>query len=524
MDTKVFSAYNEESKRVLSPRLIVVDAAREPIKVLKILMEGLAPHARNGIWLVNFKGVPIARAASGFDLVYLDEEDRVLQATEITEQSEFQPFKGQPASALILQPQTIARSKTFTGDRLALDRAEHRSVDPEPAAKSKRAPRVPARVVPDFVARTFNVPSEGGLDARSSTSTGSGRLMRSGSLALSSSPRLRPEMPSVVPQSVEISQEKPDNKVVPISAAAPLPEVERSETQKAPAPRGITPSAPAATSAAADIWLGAKRTIAPTPRELTPIVQVATPATADISTGAKRPIAPTPSELAPIVPVADLSPAVEQPLVTHSFPSTNVTVFEPQEPAVVKRSPAEDEPRVFSKAAEPIPPTQAETRLVREEQRHETSPSAKRSWDVRLLYSLFPELNPSYRPDLEGDYDSGTLSKKVLSWFYPDLDLEAVERKQRSMRRAPRIPEPGLVGYYFAGGPSTPHEVRNISVMGFYMITDQRWMPGTVIRVTLQMLESDGENPCDTITVLSRVVNWGQDGGGFEFVFPGSID
>ncbi len=30
--------------------------------------------------------------------------------------------------------------------------------------------------------------------------------------------------------------------------------------------------------------------------------------------------------------------------------------------------------------------------------------------------------------------------------------------------------------------------------------------------------------PLDSITVLSRVVRWGPDGGGFEFVFPGLKD
>ncbi len=81
---KALRAYNPGSERVLSPRLLVIDAAREPIKALKILTEGLASHTRNGIWLVNFQGVPVARAASEFDLIYLDEEHRVLHGIEIS--------------------------------------------------------------------------------------------------------------------------------------------------------------------------------------------------------------------------------------------------------------------------------------------------------------------------------------------------------------------------------------------------------------------------------------------------------
>jgi hypothetical protein len=111
-----------------------------------------------------------------------------------------------------------------------------------------------------------------------------------------------------------------------------------------------------------------------------------------------------------------------------------------------------------------------------------------------------------------------------LSWFYPELELDTVHKRQREHRRAPRIPSPGLIGYYFTGGKAEPHEIRNLSVMGFYMVTEERWLPGTVIRVTLQMRDSEAEDPADSVTVLSRSVNWDEQGGGFEFVLPGFID
>ncbi|SRR5579871_1076292 len=231
-------AYNAGSDRVLSPGLIVIDAAREPIKVLKILMEGLAPDERNGVWLVNFHGVPIARAAAVFDLIHLDQEHRVLQAVEISLGRDIEPFDGHPASALILPPRSIARSKTFTGDPITLE------------LESRLATN---RTI------SVSIPSEIGHDARSN--------------------------------------------------------------------------------------------------------------------------------------------------------------------------------------------------------------------------------------------------------------------RQPRRRRAPRICVPRLVGYCGAGGSSTPHEVRDISVLGFYMITNERWNPGTVIRVTLKALQSDGRGVQDSITVFSRVVHWARDGSGFEFVF-----
>jgi hypothetical protein len=243
-------AYNAGSGRLLSPNLIVIDAAREPIKVLRILMEGLAPNERNGIWLVNFHGVPIARALAVFDLIHLDEEHRVLQAIEIAQNRDVEPFLGNPASALILPPKTIARSRSFTGDAIILEPSSASSTD-----------------------STVDTPSQNGT---------------------------------------EVS------------------------------------------------------------------------------------------------------------LKSRAIPS-------------------------------------------------------------------------------ETGHNAGS-------------------NREPRRRRAPRANVPRLTGYCVAGGPSTPYEVRDISVLGFYMITDQRWTPGTVIRITLRALRSDGGFH-DSITVFSRVVRWGPDGGGFEFVF-----
>ncbi len=160
-----------------------------------------------------------------------------------------------------------------------------------------------------------------------------------------------------------------------------------------------------------------------------------------------------------------------------------------------------------------------------------------RRWDVKLLYSVFPELHPSYRPELtmpsvdplkylKSEHDDEKLSAKLqlLSWLYPELELETIEKRQRSQRRAPRIDNPGLVGYFYTSGKAEPHEIRNFSVTGFYMKTDERWLPGTVIRITLQMVDTDGSNPGDTLTLHSRVVNWDEHGGGFEFVLPGFLE
>jgi hypothetical protein len=382
-------------------------------------MQGLAPLERNGVLLLNFKGVPVTLAASAFDLIYLDEEHRVLHGVEISPGSGFDLYNGNAASALILPPKTIARSKTFTGDRLSLD-----SLSSQDAVK-----------------------------------------------------------------------------VVPISAAAdPPPDIASSETGKAPTHRKRKQRTSVASSAAADSAAkvrgsgsslkgpgrrdadsspGATRLIAPIPRDYVPPAPETSQATADLF-DPKRSVAPAPRATTPGLPapvIRDVPLKTEQPLVTHSYPARKVAPSEPDQPPASKptRDPRQDQPSVHAR-----------------------------------------NTTPGERPEDEqqAGAEIARLSKRALSWLFNPDD------KRYRKRRAPRIRDPRLVGYYFAGGPSTPHEIKNLSVMGFYMVTNQRWMPGTIIRVTLQSLDRDGDDTPDSITVLSRVCNWGRDGGGFEFVAP----
>ncbi len=95
---------------------------------------------------------------------------------------------------------------------------------------------------------------------------------------------------------------------------------------------------------------------------------------------------------------------------------------------------------------------------------------------------------------------------------------------QRLLRRAPADPRtapreslPGLIAYFFTGGTPVAHAVRDISPTGMFIVTGERWYPGTVVRVTL----TDRHNATveRSITVNAKAVRWGTDGVGLEFVF-----
>jgi hypothetical protein len=91
-------------------------------------------------------------------------------------------------------------------------------------------------------------------------------------------------------------------------------------------------------------------------------------------------------------------------------------------------------------------------------------------------------------------------------------------------RKAPREQSPRLAAYYWTGGAPKSHNIRDISSTGLYLLTEERWYPGTLVLMTLQRTE-DGEELAErSISVQSRAVRWGTDGVGLQFILPKTQD
>jgi len=89
-------------------------------------------------------------------------------------------------------------------------------------------------------------------------------------------------------------------------------------------------------------------------------------------------------------------------------------------------------------------------------------------------------------------------------------------------RRVPRLRVAALISYYWDGDRPSPHGVRDISDSGMYVYTRERWYPGTFVLMRLEREDYGEGAPEQSIAVLSRVVRWGEDGVGLEFVFADS--
>ncbi len=106
----------------------------------------------------------------------------------------------------------------------------------------------------------------------------------------------------------------------------------------------------------------------------------------------------------------------------------------------------------------------------------------------------------------------------LLSWIQNWLSSSS------DRRRAPRQPLPGLVAYYWTGSTPRAYQIADVSSTGFYVLTEERWFPGTMVLMTLQRTDHTGKNLDDSIAVQSRVVRWGSDGLGLAFVLSKAVD
>ena len=91
-------------------------------------------------------------------------------------------------------------------------------------------------------------------------------------------------------------------------------------------------------------------------------------------------------------------------------------------------------------------------------------------------------------------------------------------------RKAPRVRTPGLAAYYWNGQAPVAHGIRDISSSGLYVVTEERWYPGTLVLMTLQRNDLGDEMAERSIAVQSRAVRWGPDGVGLQFLLPDEQD
>jgi len=163
----------------------------------------------------------------------------------------------------------------------------------------------------------------------------------------------------------------------------------------------------------------------------------------------------------------------------------------------------------------PSPPPPAEEQLPAASAPQEHAAPAKAAAPA---HPISPALDPQPKQPVaktKVEPAMGSLRSKLRHWLNSG---SSPSDRRRSIRRY----VPGMVAHYFTGGAPKPKDVADISMSGMYLLTDDRWMPGTMIQMTLQKPCSLGEKK-QSINVLSRIIRRGSDGVAVEFVMPEAL-
>ena len=102
------------------------------------------------------------------------------------------------------------------------------------------------------------------------------------------------------------------------------------------------------------------------------------------------------------------------------------------------------------------------------------------------------------------------LMKRLFRLLVPD--------RRVANRHAP----PSMIAYLGPVRSAREFKVGDISVAGFYMVTEERWIPGAGFPVTLERRDPEAEG--QMLTLYSTVVRAGEDGVGFTFLEPAPIE
>jgi len=117
--------YTRAREPFLSFEVISVDTIREP---LKKSFEELLQNTGTGLWLKPYRGIPAIPGLPNLELIYLDEDDRVVADVDSYPSLDIKPLHARTASALVLPAHTVFSSQVRPGDQLtswpAADREE----------------------------------------------------------------------------------------------------------------------------------------------------------------------------------------------------------------------------------------------------------------------------------------------------------------------------------------------------------------------------------------------------------------
>jgi uncharacterized membrane protein (UPF0127 family) len=121
MERRTYCVYNQTRECFLGLRVAPADTT---FSRLKGLIGKLKLESDQGLWVVPSSGIHTLGVLFPLDLVYLDENYRVIHLVEYFRTFRIAPLRRQAASVLELPIHTIYYSQTQVGDQLVVCRVE----------------------------------------------------------------------------------------------------------------------------------------------------------------------------------------------------------------------------------------------------------------------------------------------------------------------------------------------------------------------------------------------------------------
>lgn len=110
-------ACDRTDRTLIGIKLELVDTVHVPFAKL---VEIFSTVPESGVWLNHFRGIPKGPRLSRFDVIYLDQEGRVLDSVESFTAVEFEPLQERAESALIFPAHSLASFRVQPGDQLRI--------------------------------------------------------------------------------------------------------------------------------------------------------------------------------------------------------------------------------------------------------------------------------------------------------------------------------------------------------------------------------------------------------------------
>ena len=476
METKTWCANNTTRGCTLSSKVTVADSAREPLKVLKVLIEGLGRDSESSLWLTPLLHAPQLTRLFPFDLVYLDGDNKVIQGVALLPGVQIPQFTDQAASALILPLDTLASTKTQPGDQLMICAAEE---------LESRIAEVSAATVVAAVAPIADTP----IGATSLPFTTLSKLPahpfpgpRISAPALAAPVTQRTGFTVALTTSWQISNS---------TTAAVLPEpVEAQEEKAADENLAVAEIAVADTENAKAH--GEQVTTSNVPR----------PVFEPVSDSDSNPTTP-----------AEVAENAREELVAAAEPMVT-----PGPSAIVAAPKAPEEKKLDAQVVEQV----------------EAQASANET-GIDALTPQRKELAEKVSATIDTSTDAGPTTLKKGS--AEKKKKEPKERLGTLVKRWLNCPDPlperrsiiRLLSRELAAYPANrektePYEVRDVSPTGLYLCTREPWRPGDVVSLVLQRKDATEKDHEKRVCVQVKAVRCDEGGVGLSWMWPKGVE